>query len=292
MNLSLAKALDRVGGNILASAFNAVDGILSLVAPPPSPIDDVTGIALFKFWGIGNWALLRPIVLDLRDRFPRARLTIVTLSQNLPVVFDLADEVLTVRSSGFFPLATDLCSALRRLRRLAPQMSLDFEQFSRASALLARAAGIPQRIGFASGGASRDGLYTVRVPFRRDAHVSRSFRDLAEAAGVPAGPYAPGGLSPTPEGLAQARTAIGDAGPDGPLVVLHPGSGDNFPGRRWSEAGFSAVGRHAALRHGARVVVRGSVAEGELCERVVRGAGPEATSLAGRLSLPGLVGLL
>jgi heptosyltransferase-3 len=73
-------------------------------------------------------------------------------------------------------------------------------------------------------------------------------------------------------------------------VVLHPGSGDNFPGRRWSEAGFAAVGRRAREAHGARVVVTGVAAEAALCARVAEGAG--GRSLAGGLSLPGLVGVL
>jgi ADP-heptose:LPS heptosyltransferase len=74
--------------------------------------------------------------------------------------------------------------------------------------------------------------------------------------------------------------------------VVHPGSGDNFPGRRWSESGFAALARHAVERRGARTVVTGSAAEADLCERVARAAGPGVTNLAGRLSLEGLVALL
>jgi ADP-heptose:LPS heptosyltransferase len=29
--------------------------------------------------------------------------------------------------------------------------------------------------------------------------------------------------------------------PDGPLVLLHPGSGDNFEGRRWPSASFARL---------------------------------------------------
>jgi ADP-heptose:LPS heptosyltransferase len=181
--------------------------------------------------------------------------------------------------------------ARRRLARAKPQLSVDFEQFAAAGALLARTAHVPQRIGFVSGAKGRDGLLTVRVPFRRDAHASRSFRDLAEAAGVAPGAYVPGALAPTAAGAAEAAALVPAA--DGrPLVVLHPGSGDNFPGRRWSEAGFSAVGRRAAEAHGALVVVTGTAAEADLCARVAAAVGPDAVSTAGGLSLEGLVGLL
>jgi ADP-heptose:LPS heptosyltransferase len=74
-------------------------------------------------------------------------------------------------------------------------------------------------------------------------------------------------------------------------VLLHPGSGDNFPGRRWSEAGFAAVGR-AASAAGHHVVVTGSAAERPLAARVAAAVGPRAVDAAGRLALDGLVALV
>ncbi len=298
MNLSLAKALDRTIGGVLCATLAGLDRIASWVRRAPAPIEEVRGLLLVKLWGLGNWALLRPIVLDLRARWPGARLSVVTLRANAPLVEDLADEVLLVRPDGFVRTLLDLLRAVRRLRRDLPEMSVDFEQFSTVGVLLARIAGVPQRIGFRSGARARDGVLTVRVPFRTDVHASRSFRDLAEAAGVAAGPYVPGSLAVPVRGRAEAdawlagEAAVREARPRGPLVVLHPGSGDNFPGRRWSEAGFAAVGRQAIERHGAQVVVTGGPGEVALAARVAAAAGASARSAAGCLSVDGLVGLL
>ncbi len=298
MNLSFAKALDRAVGGALCGLLRTSDRLVAWVRPDPAPIGRVRHLLVVKLWGLGNWALLRPLVRDLRDRWPGARLSIVTLEANAPLVADLADETLLVRPQGILRTVLDLGAAVRRLRRDPPEMSVDFEQFSTVGVLLARASGIPQRLGFRSGAHARDGLLTVRVPFRTDAHASRSFRDLAEAAGVAAGPYVAGGLAPSPAGIAEAEAflagdaASGPSDPQAPLVLLHPGSGDNFPGRRWSEAGFSAVGRQAIERHGARVVVTGGAGEAALASRVAVGAGAAARSAAGLLSVEGLVGLL
>lgn len=294
MNLGLAKGLDRIAGRGLAGAIAAADAVVDALRPAPSPVEEVRTVLVQKFWGVGNWALLRPILMDLRAHRPAARLVVVTLEANRPLVDDLADEVVLLRAKGLLPLAGDLARALLRVRRAAPEVSLDFEQFASAGALLARAAGIPQRIGFSSGSRARDALLTARVPFRRDVHAARSFRDLAEAAGVPRGPYVPGGLAPSPRGLAEAARVLEEAGlaHAGPLVVLHPGSGDNFPGRRWSAAGFAAVGRLAAARHGARVAITGSAAEAALCRGVAEAIGPGAASVAGKTGLEGLIGIL
>ncbi|MHC5012463.1 MAG: glycosyltransferase family 9 protein, partial [Planctomycetota bacterium] len=180
----------------------------------------------------------------------------------------------------------DLSRAVHRLRTDPPDLALDFEQFARTGALLARLGGARQRVGFLTGERARDDLYTVLVPFRQDRHASRSFRDLAEAAGVAPGPYVPGALSPSEAGL--AASAPYRAG--GAYVVLHPGSGDNFKGRRWSTSGFAAAGRKA-LAHGHRVLITGSEGEARLA-RTVAASIPGARVVAGRLSVPALVAVL
>ncbi len=286
MSLGLAKALDRRVGAWLAGLLGACDRLGELLRPP-TPVARVRRLLVVKLWGVGNWALLRPVVQDLRARHPGAALTIATLAGNRPLVADLADDLLLVRAEGTTRAALDLSRAALRLRRDPPDLALDFEPFAHAGALLARLGGARQRLGFAAPGRARDGLYTVTVPLRADVHAARSFRDLAEAAGVAPGPYVPGGLAPSAAGAAEAAARTGP----GPYVLVHPGSGDNFPGRRWSEAGFAAVGR-AALAEGARVFVTGGPLEAQLAARVAAAAGPGAISLAGDLSLEGLVALV
>lgn len=294
MNLALAKAADRVVGRFLAGCLAVGDGLAALGRPPAPPLEEITTLLVVKFWGVGNWALLRPIVFDLRARWPRARVLLATLEGNRPLVEDLADELLLLRPRGLLRLGADFAGAVSAVRRARPEVSVDFEQFASAGTLLARAGGVAQRIGFASGSRGRDGLLTATVPWRHDAHASRSFRDLAEVAGVAPGPYRAGGLTVSERARDQARAALKATGlgEGGPWVVLHPGSGDNFPGRRWSPAGFAAVGRLAAERHGARVVVTGTAGEAALARQVAQGVGPRGASLAGRLTLEGLVGVL
>jgi len=286
MNVGLAKHMDRLAGSAWGRWLGVWDRMVELVRAP-RPVEEVRRILVVKLWGLGNWALLRPIVRDLRLRYPAAHLTIATLAGNAPLVRDLADELLLVRPDSLRRTLLDLARVVTRLRRDPPDLALDFEQFARSGALLARLGRAGQRLGFRTGDVGRDGLYTVTVPFRHDAHASRSFRDLAEAGGLWPAAYVPGGL----EVADAARREVAARIPPGPYVVLHPGSGDNFPGRRWSVAGFAAAGRSARAA-GRRVYVTGSAAETALAEDTATAVGDGARSLAGTLSLEGLVALL
>ena len=291
MKLELAKAMDRVAGDALARVLGWTDMLGAFTQRPAAPIPHVRRLLVVKFWGLGNWALLRPIVADLRARWPDASLTIATLSANRPLVEDLADDLMLVRAGSATEIMRDVLRTVAWLRRHPHDLALDFEQFARTGALLLRLGRAGQRLGFRAGVPARDQLYSATVPFRTDRHVTRSFRDLAEAAGVTPGPYVPGGLSPTPAGCAQAASFLARGAP----LVLHPGSGDNFPGRRWSPAGFAALGRKA-LRLGVPVVVTGAPGELDLARGVARAVGTvdgaTARCAAGALSLSGLVGLL
>lgn len=285
MNLGLAKALDRRLGGLLGGMLGAVDAL----APARSETaGTVRRILISKFWGVGNWALLRPIVRDVRDRWPDAEVTIATFACNVPLVEDLAESLVLVRATSMARTVRDLTDGAARLRRTPPDLALDFEPFARSGALLARLGRATQRVGFGTGESGRDGLYTVRVPFRADAHASRSFRDLVEAAGVAHAPYVPGALGSDARGRRELEPLQGRSEP---YVLVHPGSGDNFPGRRWSPAGFAAVGR-TAREAGRGVFVTGSESERGVVEEVSGATGEGAVPLAGRLSLRGLIALL
>ncbi len=95
-------------------------------------------------------------------------------------------------------------------------------------------------------------------------------------------------LAVTDEDLAEAEEVLGPR-PDSPLVVLNPGAGD--PRRRWPPSKLAQVGDLLAAA-GADIVVSGGSEDVPLAAAVVEAMRAPALSLAGRLSLSGLAGLL
>ena len=248
----------------------------------------VREIVAVKFWGVGNAALLLPVLAAVKRRYPAARLTVVTLERNRLVFQSVADRVLTVRF-GMAPF--DLPRVLAALRRDRADLALDFEQFVRASQVLLFLSGARQVIAFDTAGQNRAHLAEVRVPYDDTGHASRSFLSLARAAGVHETDYVPGGLGVDAEARERTAEWVQRAGKR-PLVLVHPGSGDNFTGRRWPTRRFGLVARRLVDEHDAAVVVTGTRAERRLAHEVVEASERDLFDLSGRLPLADLIAFL
>ena len=295
MNLSLAKAVDRYVGVLVCFLLAALRLVREMVWPRDSLLEPRT-ILLVKFWGLGNIVLLLPVVRLVRERFPGARVVFLSLRRNrelLDACPDL-DHRVYVDDRNFLTLVPGLVASAWRAFRERPDLTIDFEQFARASAVLATLARSKQIVGLATPGQGRAVLYHKRVRYDDGQHMGQTYLDLARAAGVRERFYRP---SPVP--LAAEHRAEVDALLDGragrePLVVVHPGSGDNFQGRRWPAESFARLADRLAREQGALVVVTGTPSERDLVRQVIAtmeepGAALDAT---GRLSVLGLAALL
>ena len=137
-------------------------------------------------------------------------------------------------------------------------------------------------------------MYHARVPYEDGRHKSETFLGLARAAGVATDRY-----EALPPPVFAADRAAADAllreagGREGPVFVLHPGSGDNFLGRRWAPENFASLAEHLLARHGGTVVVTGSPSEAALAARVrsLVGRGDRVFDASGRLGVRGLAAL-
>ncbi|MHC4845381.1 MAG: glycosyltransferase family 9 protein, partial [Planctomycetota bacterium] len=179
-------------------------------------------------------------------------------------------------------------SALRAVRRSPPDVIIDCEQFLRLPLLLLRAASGAPTVGLDTPGQRRALLLDLAVRHDPTRHAADTFTALATAAGLDAVSHG-WRLSVDHRARRHLRERLPPG--EGPLVVIHPGSGEHFPGRRWPADRFAALaGRLSA--HGARLVVSGVQSERTLCRRVADAAGPRARNLCDELDAASLVALL
>lgn len=182
---------------------------------------------------LGDLLLNVPALRAVRDRFPRAHVTLVVGRPNAPAVLGQrwADRVLVVDTRNFL-------GVLRGSLALGPRPDLAVYfttvSYSRSGAFLTRRTGARERAGFdAARYAEPDrAALTRRVPYPEGApHQSEVCLALASAAlettlEAPPPPY----YVPDPALVARAPAAV---------VYLHPGAGK--PKNRWPADRFGAV---------------------------------------------------
>jgi lipopolysaccharide heptosyltransferase II len=291
MNVPLIRALDRRVGIPVCRALAA---LLRLRAHP-QPMAPARRILLMKWVGFGNLILASPAVAALRARFPDAEITFVTLSANKGLLerYPMVDRAYYFNVTSMRSVLRETWRLFRFLRREAFDVVVDFEQFSRYSAIMAGLSGAPVRVGFFTPGQSREGVYTRPVPYRENAHMADVFCDLARALGAmpDARQLIPASLSG--DDLKKAEEFLAEEGLlDRPFMVIHPGTGDNAPQRRWPAARYAELADRVIRECGMAVVFSGSPKEKELVDSVREKMASPASSTAGRLNLTGFAALL
>jgi len=212
---------------------------------------------------------------------------------------DFFDEVHVERSSGVF--GPKFIAAKLRPRRYDTALLLT-NSFS--TALVARIAGIPRRMGYdrdARGLLLTDRLEAPRradgtwAPVPAAAYYFNAARRLLQMGGRdgggPGDPFALPDvrmeLATTPDQERAGVELLARAGiaPDAPMAILNPGG--NNPAKRWPAERFAALGRELALGHGLSILVSGSPGEKELTSRIaaevglgIRDGGPRVADLA------------
>lgn len=244
---------------------------------------------------LGRVMLTTPLLAALGDAFPEARFdwaisewALQAVSSNPRVTRtihsgpgDLADNdreqsglfLETVRSEAY-----DTCFIPSRSSGLAR---------------VAWQAGIPQRIGLDVAG--RGFAHTVAIrPPSGERRTARHYLSLAAAAGVDDAITAAAEMEFYPTDI--DRTAVTrwlveelDWLGDAPLVVLHPGGGENPENtnfdKRWPAYRFARLGNYLARTRQVRVVLVGTAEERSLAEQVAGMMSFPCANRAGRMGL-------
>ncbi len=230
---------------------------------------------------IGDAVLSLGAVRDLRRNFPSARIEVLAR----PSVADLyhaVGEVDGVRiATGRFRIDA------RALRGAFDAVLLLTNSFG--TALLAFAAGIPERWGY-----SRDGRGLLLT---RRARVPRGVRGWSEVyyyRGMLAGlgfqvSAAPDVSLRVPEPWKARGAAILDD--EGPWIAVNPGAAYGSA-KQWIPERFASTAERLRGETGAKVAIVGSASERPMAEALVASSRVQARVLCGGTTLPELIGVL
>lgn len=261
---------------------------------PASTPQELSAILVIKLADIGDVLTATPALRALRQRYPRARIDLLTTPHAAMVVPPgLASHVLQaprnlVRGVGDLPSALSLLRSLRQANyeAIALLHHLTLRPGVAKYRLLAAATAAPIVAGLDNG---RGGWLTHPVPDRGFGMLHEVQYALQVAGALDA---APAGLElaaqSDPADTAQARAWL--AALPLPRVAIHPGSGGYAVARRWEPEKWAAVGDALAERYGATIVLVGTAADD--ADDVAAALRAPYLNLAGGTSLPQLAAVL
>jgi len=307
MNLHLARYIDRWVGLplcFLLHGFARLRGeALPAIGATTPPVDGTLApphrVLAMKFYGLGNIAMILPILSELRTRFPAVQIDVLTLPGNATLLEQsgLVRRVLTTDVTTTPRFARSVLRLAAELRRGGYDTVLDFEQFLKVSGIFGFWTRAARRLGLDTEGQHRGWLYTTRIAYTDSVHTVDVFRRLTAPFGSSAA-VAPWRL-PVPEAArrdARAHVASNRSTAERRLVVVHVGTGPNYDKiavKRWDIGRFADLAHALATRHDAIVAFTGQgPEEEELITEARRRMHAESVDLCDRLDVATLTGLV
>jgi ADP-heptose:LPS heptosyltransferase len=270
---------------------------------PPLPMEAPLRprrVLAIKFYGLGNIALLLPVLGALRRGLPDAEIGFLTIEGNRELLerTDVVDNVHGVRVDSYGALVRSFWDVLREIRARHYDVVVDFEQFVKLSTIVAFLSGARERIGFNTDGQRRGWLLTRRVVYTDSEHMTRIFMRVLRPLRVDTS-VAPVSVTVEPaehKRVAEMLSEHGVAQGHFPCVAVHVGSGPNFyevPLKRWPMQHFAAVCDALVERHGAAIIFTGRGAdEAAIIREAIASMKHPAIDSCDQLSIGELLALL
>jgi len=212
-------------------------------------------ILVIKFGTLGDAILLAPVLKTLRENFPSAHIAVLCSAANIEVFenYPCVDERVMIR---FLDLMNPfyLFRLIKRLRKEKFDLSIDCEEWSKISAIIALLSGVRLRIGFKTPGQHKHHLFNEAVPHIEDKHESECFFDLLSPLRLEI-KNKEIKLFPRRENVIEADRFLKDAGLSTDFAVLHaevPASGWQ---RQWPLENVAELGRQLVNKYNLRILI-------------------------------------
>lgn len=256
-------------------------------------------LAIYGTKWIGDAVMTVPAIRRLRDLYPEAELTLYS-SQWSKGLFEDCDFIDRTLHPEADPGRQGLISECGIWREEKFDLAVIFPNSFR-SALISRLGGAKSRFGYAGEGR---GIFLTRAfrkpKWKNERHEVYYYLHLvAEIERFESGTKIPDSAEPDTQltvsevRRADARKTLISVGVDlsKPLIGLGVGS-QNSDAKRWPAKSYAALNDRLQQDLNATVLLMGSEAESEVCERVLRESVIPPISLAGKTSLSEAVALL
>ncbi len=251
---------------------------------------------------VGDAVMSVPALREIRRIFAGARISLMVRPwvRDVYSAVDFVDEVLEYDKTGAHRGWRGALRMSREIRSGRFDLAILLQNAFEA-AFIARAAGIPRRLGYARDGRALLLTHAPGIdPDIRKVHQCYYYLGILSGAGLLPGrlwettAYTPSiaiGVRESDREAARRMLRAGGVEGRGGVVGINPGA--YYGGaKRWLSERYARVADTLAEKHGARIVIFGAPSERRIADEVARLMTAPSLVLAGRTTLGELMGLI
>lgn len=267
MNYTLMRLLDKYVGTLICFAIYST----KIFRLTPKYVRSKK-ILITKFWGIGSIVLTSPTLKAVREKFPDAKITFLTLERNKGLYEDsgLFDEILYFKLKNIGDVFLNFFKTVLKLRKQKFDLAIDLDVFQMFTPLLLSLSNVEVAIGHDVGKIGKALLYDRRVMYNNKQHISDSFFDLARLLGIENKP--PLVKIPVSKSdkkyinniLEEKKVKKSDK-----IIGLNINASDFGTARRWSCQNFAELADRLIEKFRVKIIFIGARFDKELVEKTV-----------------------
>jgi len=277
MNSNILRLLDNVIGVILYHIFGLF-----------SKANGAKGkkILAIKLWALGESVLILPALKALHAS--GYKIYVLATKHNMAVFegHNFIEDVIVLKLNPIKIMKT-----MKNIRKSQMNICIDFEPYTKFSAVLSYLSGAKKRIGFNN----RPKLYTKAIAPNEDMHAVRNFVNLANALKKSDCPKELIPLNFSKEDMHEAEKMLKENGiASDNLVGIHAGSAGSSLSRRWPDDRFAELCDKLIKKYNVKIVLVGSKGEKKINERIIKMANHKDCifDFSGKLMLKELFALM
>jgi len=143
-------------------------------------------ILIVKLWGIGSIILASPTFKLIREKFPDAKITFLTLKRNKGVYEDsgMFDQIIYFELKKIKSVFFEFFRVLNILRKNKFDLALDMEPFANTTTVLLALSNIKMRVGYSIERGGGSILYDKVVVWNNKQHITESYFDIARVLNI------------------------------------------------------------------------------------------------------------
>jgi len=147
---------------------------------------NIKRVLVIKLGAIGDTVLLMPVLKTIKESFPGMVLSVVGSNDNIEVLnrVDWIDDIILFDISRTVKDPLYLLDFIRKLSQYKFQLTMDFEPWSRISALLATLIRSEYKVGFRSRWQYRHYNFDIAVPHQKNLHERDNYEKYIEQIGL------------------------------------------------------------------------------------------------------------